>query len=230
MPKVKKQNIHLRRARQQLAEIRQKPPETDPVEPTPDQPSTETDPLELKQPTEDQPSTSGVAPEADSEETEGSSQSDSDFDPEDALLKDPDAMIEEFVADWIATLPRNDLYALSLLLFHVLQQEFLQLVYPASKIIGKILNKNYKTIQKWRVDFLNNKGEVPDFLRGKYERMQAIANNEDLTEQARLYVRENSFRKGAPNMTAWSFCSWVNEELLPNSTLEPGALVRSLLR
>ena len=206
MPKVKKQKAHLRRARQQLSDKRQKSPETDPVE--------------LEQP-EDQPSTSGVAPEV--EEIEGSSQSDSDFDPEDALLKDPDAMIEEFVADWVATLPRDDLYALSLLLFHILQQEFLQLVYPASKIIGKVLNRSYKTIQKWRVDFLNNKGELPDFLRGKYERMQAIANNEDLTEQARLYVRENSFKKGAPNMTARSFCSWVNDELLPNSTLEPGA-------
>ena len=53
--------------------------------------------------------------------------------------------------------------------------------------------------------------------------MQAIVNNENLTEQARLYVRENSFKKGAPNMTVWSFCSWVNNELLPNSTLEPGA-------
>ena len=44
-----------------------------PVEPTPDQPSTETD----LQPTEDQPSTStsGIAPEADTEETEGSYQS-----------------------------------------------------------------------------------------------------------------------------------------------------------
>ena len=75
MPKVKKQKIHLRRARQQLVEKRQKSPETDPVEPTPDQPSTETDPLELEQPTEDQPSTSGIAPEADTEETEGSYQS-----------------------------------------------------------------------------------------------------------------------------------------------------------
>ena len=105
------------------------------------------------------PSISGVV-----EATEGSSQSDSDFDPEDALLKDPDAMIEEFVANWVATLPRDDLYALSLLLFHILQQEFLQLVYPASTIIVKVLNRSYMTIQKWRVDFLNNKGELPDFL------------------------------------------------------------------
>ena len=207
---------------------RQKSPETDPIEPVPDQLGTDTDPVEMQQPEEDRSSTSGGALEA--EETESSSQSDSDFDPEDALLKDPDGMIEEFAADWIATLPRDDLYSLSLLLFHILQQEFLQLVYPASKIIGKVLNKNYKTIQKWRVDFLNNKVEVPDFLRGKYERMKAIASNEDLTEQARLYVRENSFKKGTPNMTAWSFCSLVNDELLPTAPSNQEPLVRSLLR
>ena len=63
-------------------------------------------------------------------------------------MKEPDAMIEEFAADWVASLPRDDLYALSLLLFHILQQEFQQLIYPASKIIGRVLNKNYKTIQK----------------------------------------------------------------------------------
>lgn len=72
------------------------------------------------------------------------------------------------------------------------------------------------------MDFINNKGEVPEFVRGKYERMQTISNNEDLTEEARLYVRENSLKKGAPNMTTRSFCSWVNDELLPNATLEPG--------
>ena len=71
MPKVKKQKAHLRRARLQLAEKRQKSLEIDPIEPVPDQPSTETNPVELEQCTEDQPSTSGVAPEA--EKTEGSS-------------------------------------------------------------------------------------------------------------------------------------------------------------
>ena len=39
------------------------------------------------------------------------------------------------------------IFILSLLLFHILQQDFLQLVYPASKIIGRVLNKNYKTVQ-----------------------------------------------------------------------------------
>ena len=64
---------------------------------------------------------------------------------------------------------------------------------------------------------------MPEFLRGKYHRTNAIANNEELTEQAILFVRENAFKKGAPNLTARSFCSWVNDELLPNSTLEAGA-------
>ena len=76
MPKVGKQKAHLRRTRQKLTKKRQKSPETDPVEPVPDQLDTETNPLELEQPKEDRPSTSGGAPEA--EETEGSSQSDSD--------------------------------------------------------------------------------------------------------------------------------------------------------
>ena len=36
------------------------------------------------------------------------------------------------------------------------------------------------------------------------------------------YVRCNASVKGVPNMTAISFCEWVNKYLLPNSTLEPG--------
>ena len=41
--------------------------------------------------------------------------------------------------------------------------------------------------------------------------------------KAREYVRENAFRKGSPNMTACSFVSWVNDNLLPITTLESGA-------
>lgn len=52
--------------------------------------------------------------------------------------------------------------------------------------------------------------------------MNAVSNDEDLTQQAREFVRENAFKKGAPNMTSRSFCTWVNDELLPNSTLDPG--------
>ena len=44
-----------------------------------------------------------------------------------------------------------------------------------------------------------------------------------MTMKAREYVRENAFRKGSPNMTACSFVSWVNDDLLPITTLESGA-------
>ena len=69
---------------------------------------------------------------------------------------------------------------------------------------------------------MKNDCEVPPFMRGKYERMNIVSHDEHLTELARNYVRENSFKKGSPNMTSYSFCKWVNNELLPNNTLEPG--------
>ena len=137
-------------------------------------------------------------------ESDSSSSSDSDFDPTEGLKSDPVAMMGEFCIDWIASLSREDVYSLSLLLFQILQQDFLLLIGPAAKIIGKYLAKNPKTIEKWRVDFLKNSGELPEFLCGKYRRMGTISDNEDLTERARQYVRENAFRKGAPNMMARS--------------------------
>ena len=46
--------------------------------------------------------------------------------------------------------------------------------------------------------------------------------NEEICEKARVYIRENTAPKGRPNLTAAAFCQWVNNDLLPNSTLEPG--------
>ena len=39
---------------------------------------------------------------------------------------------------------------------------------------------------------------------------------------ATRYIRENTVVKGRPNLTAGSFCQWVNECLLTTQTLEPG--------
>ena len=44
----------------------------------------------------------------------------------------------------------------------------------------------------------------------------------DLNEKAKSFVRANAALKGKPNMTTADFCKWVNKNLLPNSTLEPG--------
>ena len=47
-------------------------------------------------------------------------------------------------------------------------------------------------------------------------------SNEELCERARVYVRENAAPRGRPNLTARAFCQWVDNELLPNYTLDPG--------
>ena len=53
-------------------------------------------------------------------------------------------------------------------------------------------------------------------------RNNTLMSNEELCEKARVYVRENAAPRGRPNLTASAFCQWVNNELLPNSVLEPG--------
>ena len=46
-----------------------------------------------------------------------------------------------------------------------------------------------------------------------------LYSDEELNEKAAKWVRENAFAKGKPNMTAQSFCQWVNEDLLPSAQL-----------
>ena len=70
--------------------------------------------------------------------------------------------------------------------------------------------------------FLCNDGSFPDSLQGKYQRTGVLGQHEELNKHVRKYVRENANVKGKPNMTIASFCQSVNNELLPNSVLEPG--------
>ena len=48
--------------------------------------------------------------------------------------------------------------------------------------------------------------------------------NEELNRIVTNYVRENNVVKCKPNLTASSFCQWVNDCLLPTHVLEPGYL------
>ena len=56
--------------------------------------------------------------------------------------------------------------------------------------------------------------------QGTYER-HTVYNDEHLYHTAAEWVKENAFVKGRPNMTAQSFCDWVNGELLISSHLPP---------
>ena len=48
-----------------------------------------------------------------------------------------------------------------------------------------------------------------------------MCTNVQINLKAAEWVRENAFKKGEPNMTARSFCFWVNDELLPSCVLPP---------
>ena len=69
---------------------------------------------------------------------------------------------------------------------------------------------------------LRNAGSFPDNEQGHYQRQGILWQHEELCEAARDHIRSNAVVNGQPNMTAVSFCYWVNESLLPNSVLDPG--------
>ena len=71
-----------------------------------------------------------------------------------------------------------------------------------------------------RRQFWDNNGMLEERKQGKYERMK-VYGDEELNRKAAEWVRANAFLKGQPNMTAQSFCVWVNEDLLPSSHLPP---------
>ena len=47
-------------------------------------------------------------------------------------------------------------------------------------------------------------------------------SGETLNKKATKYIHENVNVNGQPNLRTGSFCSQVNEDLLPNECLEPG--------
>ena len=73
---------------------------------------------------------------------------------------------------------------------------------------------------------LSNTNNFPDSLQGRYQRRGVLWHNERLNKCVKQFARENASVKEQPNMTARSFCQYVNEELPPNEPLEPGFLRR----
>ena len=50
----------------------------------------------------------------------------------------------------------------------------------------------------------------------------SLWTSEELNKRAGDYIHSNANVKSKPNMTVSQFCHWVNKDLLPNETLEPG--------
>jgi hypothetical protein len=137
-------------------------------------------------------------------------------------LSEITAMGDEPLQAWLDSLPREDFQHMALLLYKRLPTIFGLKKTDTATAVGEILQKNERTIRRWVDDFASNSGEFSDSQQGHYTRNNTLMSNEEISERARVYVRGNAAPKGRPNLTATAFCQWVNNELLPNSTLEPG--------
>ena len=70
----------------------------------------------------------------------------------------------------------------------------------------------------------NGRGEGKNTTEKLYLNTTALCmapDDEEVNKRAAEWVRGNTFVKGRPNMTAQSFCVWVNKHLLPSCHLAP---------
>ena len=156
-------------------------------------------------------------------DTSSSESDDPVFDPNTSLDSEQEkALAAQHIEEWVSVLSRDDLMSLSLTLHHVLVNIYGVTKRNAAEMIGNLIGKNERTVREWRKSFNDNGGSFPDSEQGHYRRQGVLWQDEELCEAACDYVRRNAVVKGKPNMTSTSFCRWVNEQLLPNSVLEPG--------
>jgi len=134
----------------------------------------------------------------------------------------PLEVMEEFVESWVQALDHEDKKSVAILLCFVLVKELSFTETRAAELTAKVINKNEKTIRRWRSDLISNGGSFSESSQGQYQRTGVLWANEELNKKATEYVRANAAAKGRPNMTTVEFCKWVNKALLPSSTLEPG--------
>lgn len=125
---------------------------------------------------------------------------------------------EEYL-EWCASLPKYDIHMLSLMLFDTFKHDFQMGILAAADKTAAICGVTGRTVRNWSQQ-AKETGEVDGEGRGHHNR-ESLMNDEHCCKLAASWIRENSFRKGEPNMTALSLCQWVNSGLLPSITLGP---------
>lgn len=147
---------------------------------------------------------------------------DPSFDLDSSLKEDVDHIVDNFCEEWVLQLEHDDKVALGLFLSFQLSKHFDLGETKSAELAVVMVGRSDRTIREWRTHFYNNDGEIPDCKQGKYQRTGVLWSSEDLNKKARKFVRNNSNVKGRANLTVGSFSEWINNELLPNTTLEPG--------
>ena len=131
-------------------------------------------------------------------------------------------LMQSYIDEWLTTLAKEDFQALSLLL-HVALTEHAGLNQTTAAVVaGNLLHYSDRTIREWKVQFMANGGRFLDTRQGSYKRTGVLWSSEELNAKARAFVRKNASVKGKTNMTAASFCSWINNDFLPYEALRPG--------
>ena len=92
----------------------------------------------------------------------------------------------------------------------------------AAEYAAAMVKKSARTVRRWQSSAIENDGILPESQQGRYRRSGVLWQNEELSKKATEYVRQNAAVKRRPNLTSANFCRWVNDSLLPQSTLEPG--------
>lgn len=124
---------------------------------------------------------------------------------EETSERKPLHILEEFVQDWIVTIDKNDEKSLAMLLCFSFMKEFAFTESRAAETTAKIINKADKTSRHWRTDLITNDGNFSESKQGKYQRSGVLWCDEELTKEAREYVRLNASVKGKPNLTVPDF-------------------------
>jgi len=174
-----------------------------------------------------------IAPEvtrAERVETEGAVETGADTDT--AMATGPDdtpttsgssqEILGRFVDEWLQVLGKDEIKSIAMFLCFHLVTLFSFTETKAAEYAATMLKKSDRTVRRWRSALIDNDGEMPECEHGKHQRSGVLWKNEELSKKATEYIRSNAAVKGRPNLTAADFCVWVNESLLPNSTLEPG--------
>ena len=135
---------------------------------------------------------------------------------------DPHELLGRFAKEWVESLDRDDTKSLALFLSYQLVDVFSFSKTNAAEYAAAMVHKTDRTVRQWRSGVIENNGVLPESQQGRYQRNGVLWNNEELNKRATEYVRQNTAVKGRPNLTSTDFCQWINNSLLPNSTLEPG--------
>ena len=124
----------------------------------------------------------------------------------------------KFVEEWLQVLGKDDMKSVAIFLCYRLVSIFPFTETKAAEYAAQMIN--HRTVRRWRSSLIENDGVLPESKHGKHQRT-SVWIDEDLNEKATEYARSNDAVKGQI-LTFIDFCCWVNDSLLPNSTLEPG--------